>query len=154
LERKGIDLKGWLAILSNVLLLAMLTAVVAGVVHLSTTKAQLAEVSARLETANAKLSNVDSLLLSIAESKLRALEESIVTMGDRLATEFARTPTWEYVIESPPDSNFQQAIDHFGANGWDLVAARRATHEIKPLFPWNDARTEAAYEIIFKRPKR
>jgi hypothetical protein len=73
LERKGIDLKGWLAILSNVLLLAMLTAVVAGVVHLSTTKAQLAEVSARLETANAKLSNVDSLLLSIAESKLRAL---------------------------------------------------------------------------------
>jgi hypothetical protein len=52
------------------------------------------------------------------------------------------TPKWEYKIENPLDMVFSTSMNNYGDDGWELVAARRAS---SPLGP--------AYECIFKRPK-
>jgi len=54
---------------------------------------------------------------------------------------------WEYRIESVPDRSFDQRINAFGRDGWELVFARRASDgsDYSPTF---------SYEIIFKRPKK
>ncbi len=60
---------------------------------------------------------------------------------------------WEYRIEAVPDESFAERTSSLGAQGWELVFARRATtssvasvsREEEPVF---------AYEMIFKRPRR
>jgi hypothetical protein len=52
---------------------------------------------------------------------------------------------WEYRIEAVPDTGFQDAINKLGANGWDLVFARRASDG-------NTNNPTMNYEMIFKRP--
>ena len=55
-----------------------------------------------------------------------------------------RTPErWEYRIAAPSDTLFSTS-DSYGNDGWELVAARRAT----------DGVGAANYECIFKRRKR
>ena len=51
---------------------------------------------------------------------------------------------WEYRIESPSDTVFSTMMDQYGREGWELVAARRAS----------DGGGTMSYECIFKRPKR
>lgn len=55
-----------------------------------------------------------------------------------------RSPSWEYRVESPGDSELQSKMDELGAEGWELVTARRATSG-GGLF--------VSYEMIFKRRK-
>lgn len=52
-------------------------------------------------------------------------------------------PEWEYMVETPPDESFQKEVDHSGLLGWEMIFARRALGEGR----------EAAYEVIYKRPK-
>ena len=53
---------------------------------------------------------------------------------------------WEYMIEAIPDGSFEESINKLGAQGWELVSARRATSSV-------GENTEYSYEMIFKRPK-
>jgi len=48
---------------------------------------------------------------------------------------------WEYKLESPDDYSFEREMNEFGADGWELVFARRATNSY----------SGASYEMIFKR---
>lgn len=50
---------------------------------------------------------------------------------------------WEYMIVSPEDAEFTKAMDRLGADGWELVSARRAT---------SGSGGDASYEMILKRP--
>lgn len=51
---------------------------------------------------------------------------------------------WEYRIQAIPDEHFEDSINKLGAQGWDLVFARRASNVE------GDAAT-FSYEVIFKR---
>ena len=53
---------------------------------------------------------------------------------------------WEYKIESPSDRVFETEVDRLGADGWELVTARRVAAD--------DGGPGAKYELIFKRPRR
>lgn len=56
------------------------------------------------------------------------------------------SPTqWEYKVESPSDRVFETEVDRLGAEGWELVTARRVAPDDGP---------GAKYELIFKRPRR
>jgi Domain of unknown function (DUF4177) len=50
---------------------------------------------------------------------------------------------WEYAVIAPPDEKFQAELARMGAQGWELVSARRTVTSGVP-----------AYELIFKRPLR
>jgi hypothetical protein len=52
---------------------------------------------------------------------------------------------WEYRIEAPADRLFESEVNRLGAEGWELVSARRVASE--------DG-SGAKYELIFKRPRR
>ena len=58
---------------------------------------------------------------------------------------FKPTPhRWQYKIEGIEDQQFSQKMQTLGAEGWELVFARRASSgEESPTF---------VYEVIFKRP--
>lgn len=62
-------------------------------------------------------------------------------------TQVAPVPQWEYTIISVPDYSFDRKMNEFGADGWDVVFARRASdgNTYSPTF---------SYELILKRPKR
>ena len=51
-------------------------------------------------------------------------------------------PQWEYTIESPDDLFIEDELERLGAQGWELVFARRATSDITD---------GVSYEMIFKR---
>lgn len=51
---------------------------------------------------------------------------------------------WEYIILSPSDEAFLATVQNAGAQGWELVSARRANDSVTEKF---------GYEMIFKRPK-
>lgn len=51
---------------------------------------------------------------------------------------------WEYKISSPIDSSLDRELKELGADGWELVTARRATSDYGT----------ASYEMIFKRVVR
>jgi hypothetical protein len=84
---------------------------------------------------------VATVILSNIAGRLTGVESQLVS-------EFA-APEWEYRIESPDDSKWQQTMDLAGRLGWELVASRRATREATPLL--GASRTEVSYEMIFKR---
>ena len=56
-------------------------------------------------------------------------------------------PAWEYRIETIRDVGFTRQMNEIGAEGWEVVFARRASDgsEYHPTF---------SYEVIFKRPKQ
>lgn len=54
---------------------------------------------------------------------------------------------WEYKVESPSDRVFETEVDRMGAEGWELVTARRVA-------PDDGGGPGAKYELIFKRPRR
>lgn len=56
----------------------------------------------------------------------------------------ADAPAWEYRIEAVPDLAWDTIMSELGADGWELVFARRA----------QDANDKMMYETIFKRQKR
>lgn len=51
---------------------------------------------------------------------------------------------WEYLIEAVPDILFEDTMDTYGRDGWELVFARRARSTLTDSF---------SYEVIFKRPQ-
>lgn len=51
---------------------------------------------------------------------------------------------WEYTIAGIEDENWDFEMNKYGANGWELVFARRATA---------GSYGDPLYECIFKRPK-
>jgi len=53
-------------------------------------------------------------------------------------------PAWEYRIEGVPDLLWETTMREIGADGWELVFARRA----------QDDNDKMMYEAIFKRQKR
>lgn len=54
------------------------------------------------------------------------------------------TEKWEYRIESPSDYTIKTMMDIYGADGWELVTARRASDGSKTM----------SYECIMKRRKK
>jgi len=55
---------------------------------------------------------------------------------------------WEYKIAAPSDSAFEGNMNRLGAEGWEIVSARRATTK-----NYITGETEGIYECILKRPK-
>ena len=51
---------------------------------------------------------------------------------------------WTYMIIAPSDDELDQELDRDGAQGWEIAAARRATHG-------EGYSSTARYEIILKR---
>ena len=51
---------------------------------------------------------------------------------------------WQYTIAAPKDEELQTTIDKLGAEGWELVAARRASDG-------DTTKPKMAYEMIFKK---
>jgi hypothetical protein len=63
-------------------------------------------------------------------------------------------PKFEYKITAPEDYELEMKCNEMGADGWEMVTARRATHE-EPYIPGVQSRhDEASYEIIWKREVR
>lgn len=56
-----------------------------------------------------------------------------------------RGARWEYRVESPVDRVLESEVNRLGAEGWELVSARRVTA---------DDGVAGKYELIFKRPRR
>ena len=54
----------------------------------------------------------------------------------------APAPRWEYSVKGIPDLNFESQSNDLGAEGWELVTARRA----------QGADEKMLYEMVFKRP--
>ena len=54
---------------------------------------------------------------------------------------------WEYRIVAIPDLLFNTKINALGADGWELVFARRASDG-------DTTSPTMSYEVIFKRPKK
>ncbi len=54
------------------------------------------------------------------------------------------SPKWEYYVGAVPDRAFIPAMDALGADGWELVTARRASTE-------DPSGREFRYEVIMKR---
>jgi hypothetical protein len=52
-------------------------------------------------------------------------------------------PTVQYRIEDVSDSGFTKTMNELGADGWELVFARRASDDI--------THSVFSYEVIFKR---
>ncbi len=52
---------------------------------------------------------------------------------------------WEYMVTAPHDSTLITSLNSLGAEGWEVVSARRASDgsSYSPTF---------AYEVILKRP--
>lgn len=57
---------------------------------------------------------------------------------------------WEYAVKSVPDANFNNEMMMLGAEGWELVAARRASAGEINLIA--NPKPEFRYEMIFRRP--
>ena len=57
----------------------------------------------------------------------------------------ARTPEWRYMVIAPPDQMLEGELNRVGAEGWEIVSARRATSGSGDY-------ASAAYELILKRP--
>lgn len=57
---------------------------------------------------------------------------------------------WEYTVKNVPDADFYVEMGSLGAEGWELVSARRASvGEINVLA---NPKPEFRYEMIFRRP--
>ena len=69
----------------------------------------------------------------------------LVLVASAVLSQVRSAQAWEYRIESPSDEEFAKSINAFGAEGWELVFARRATSG-------EGATSKASYEMIFKRP--
>lgn len=68
----------------------------------------------------------------------------LANAGFPLLSALKPVPKWEYRLESPSDTSFQRTMDRLGADGWELIFARRATSDYSGL----------SYEMIFKRPRQ
>lgn len=92
------------------------------------------------------LNNVPSLLTSnLAVPILLAgiLGVQILTGLAAMVSQPQADPVqWEYKVEAVPDLSFTEAMNRYGAEGWDLVTARRARDPVTDEF---------SYECIFKR---
>lgn len=76
--------------------------------------------------------------LALLTAELRGFREWV-----KVAEAESRKPRqWEYRIEAPDDYRFDTRMAEYGRDGWELVAARRAS-----------SGGVMAYEMIFKRPK-
>ena len=76
--------------------------------------------------------------LGVMTAELRNLRELV-----KVAEAESRKPReWEYRIEAPDDYAFDTKMAQYGRDGWELVAARRAS-----------SGGSMAYEMIFKRVK-
>jgi len=75
---------------------------------------------------------------------LVALVVVIVTL---LSWNVFRAEKWEYKIEAVNDLTFNTDINKLGAEGWELVFARRASSGPADA----TAKPEFSYEMIFKR---
>ena len=73
---------------------------------------------------------------------------TIISIGQKWTEQPKAAPMWEYAIQKVADPAFNETMNRLGANGWELVSARRATSDdlasnSKPVF---------YYEVIFRRP--
>jgi len=71
----------------------------------------------------------------------------LVVIVGLLSWNMFRVEKWEYKIEAVNDLTFTTDINKLGADGWELVVARRAS--AGPVD--TDAKPEFSYEMIFKR---
>lgn len=53
--------------------------------------------------------------------------------------------TYEYMLGSEPDATLKETINKLGAQGWELVFARRVVDSL-------GADAKGQYEMIFRRP--
>ena len=67
----------------------------------------------------------------------------LVSLGQTLLNR-ALPEQWQYAIAAPNDEELEAVINKLGANGWELVSARRAS-DGSPSSP------KMSYEMIFKK---
>lgn len=57
---------------------------------------------------------------------------------------------WQYRVGAAKDAELPEYLAKLGADGWEMVSARRALESE----PANPDKPEVFYEMIFKRPVR
>ena len=64
------------------------------------------------------------------------------------ATAAAPAVTWEYKVIAPSDAEFLNTLNVLGAQGWELVNARRAMNQL------DSGASQEVYELILKRSRK
>ena len=72
------------------------------------------------------------------------ISESALKSGASLQQQQQQQIRWEYAVGIAQDGKLAETINKYGAEGWELVSARRGELSTKPQ--------AAAYEIIVRRP--
>lgn len=95
------------------------------------------------------LEKVSRLLGGMGLVPFCLLVAAVALLAANLLLELGQTvgwrARWEYRIESPNDLLLSGELNELGADGWELVFARRASSSLTDGF---------AYEMIFKRRRR
>ena len=68
----------------------------------------------------------------------------LLVLGGQMFLNRALPEQWQYTIAAPKDEELKTVTDKLGANGWELVFARRAS-DGDPRNP------KMSYEMIFKK---
>ena len=64
------------------------------------------------------------------------------------STAAAPAVTWEYKVVAPSDGEFLNTLNVLGAQGWELVHARRAMNQL------DSGASQEVYEMILKRSRK
>jgi hypothetical protein len=76
---------------------------------------------------------------------LSRLEWILLSMFLAVTLLWAVTATWRtrwvYRVVAPPDAAFEEQLNKYGADGWEIVSVRRGAEPGKPV----------AYEVVLKR---
>ena len=68
----------------------------------------------------------------------------LLVSGGQMFLNRALPEQWQYTIAAPKDDELKTVIDKLGANGWELVFARRASDG-------DSSNPKMSYEMIFKK---
>lgn len=79
---------------------------------------------------------------------LALLVVSTIAANFQAWTSQPKPPVYEYTFGSVPDKELDKTLANFGADGWELVFARRASGNPE------SAKPEYQYEMIFRRQVR
>jgi zinc ribbon protein/uncharacterized protein DUF4177 len=97
---------------------------------------------ASLESSKKEVDSVMRILLAVAVILLGAI-------ASLLAVQTLHHPPeeWQYTIIAPSDDEIESVLNKDGADGWEVVAARRASSGEGPNAPFS-------YELILKKRGR
>lgn len=102
----------------------------------------VADVGSQTSSAE-RLPAAPSVVMPVKDFRTTAILFVVTAMLALMLWQRPTSKQWEYMIANPPDNSFDERMDGYGREGWELVTARRATSEY----------SDPSYECIFKRAR-